>query len=83
MNLSNNFCSVLKSLPSGSEVTFHTYEKSYYNTIFKKYYTETNTALFVVDPFYNFGGYPVLVPCHEIASMDLPNSVQGVSDEDE
>ncbi|MDQ0223894.1 hypothetical protein CHH83_08920 [Bacillus sp. 7586-K] len=83
MTSSINYCSALQSLPSGSEVTVHTKDKSYYNTIFKRYYPRTNTALIVIDPFYSLGGYPVLIPCHEIVSIDLPNSIQGVSDEDE
>jgi hypothetical protein len=90
MTSSNHYCNVLQSLPSGSEVTFHTNDKSYYNTIFKRFYPRTNSALFIIDPFYKLGGYPLLIQCKDITSMDIPNSDQeessettGVTDEDE
>ena len=79
----NDYRTILRSLPSGSEVNIHTDDKSYYNAIFKKLYPRTNTALFIVDQLYSFGGYPVLIHYSKITSMDLPFSMQDVSDEDE
>lgn len=79
----DNYCSTLQSLPPGSEVNIHTADKSYYNAIFKKYYHRTNTALFLVDQFYSYGGIPVLIHCSKITSMDSPFTMQDVSDEDE
>ena len=79
----DDYCSILQSLSSGSEVNIHTNDKTYYNAIFKKFYPRTNTALFMTDQFYNYGGIPVLIQCRNITSMVLPFSMQDISDEDE
>lgn len=79
----DDYCAILRSLPSGSEVNIHTNDKSYYNAIFKKIYPRTSIALFMIDQFYSYGGFPILIHCSKISSMDLPFSMQDVSDEDE
>lgn len=80
---SNDIKQKLAGLNEGDEVNVHLGEKVHYESAFKSYNSDDETAAFNIDRFYENGGEQVTVDVDEITRLELPLGEDSVEGEDE